>query len=288
MDAMYSSSSYPASPSASSVAMPGYLSADPSAGLKSYLPQMQSMYANAIGNMTTAGNNAINSNFDQGTALAAAGARAYMARAQQSGGSQLGAGFAQGQAMLPVYGQKYNALNQMAQNQLSATGQEAGLGANINEAIGNLTQQRASLMAQYTGQQQQLRQQQQQYYSGLGFQQQQLAQQGSQFSQNLGFQQQELAQKGQLGTQSNQLMAAALAAKLYGTGSQNLRNQVGNLAGANLGTQPGSTFGPYSANGSSFSMPGTTSISYPGSQGNMNLGQMMGQTDSQFNQFFGT
>lgn len=187
--------------------LPGFLQ-------PTYTGALQKLQTSLPGFFDTSGiekayGNQASSNLDQGRALAAAAGAGYANRAQQSGASSLGAGFAQAQAMLPIYGQNNALMSDLATKQLQARTGQAGAGIDISKAMAQLLATRQGLISDYTlgsrrlGQQQiqfgqELAQRNQQFNQDLGFRNQQLSQQGSQFEQNLGFQQQNAGTENRL------------------------------------------------------------------------------------------
>jgi hypothetical protein len=89
-------------------------------------------------------------------AAAGAAATAQTNRAMQSGGSPMGAGFAQGQMNQNAYNSSLE--NQLKYNQMKmgARAQEAGIGAGVAGQISSLGQQQQGLMANYAQGQQAL------------------------------------------------------------------------------------------------------------------------------------
>lgn len=153
--------------------IPSYLQQNTAAAPQSYMAQLPGLF-NTSG-LTSSYNNQISTNFDQGRALAAAAANQYTTRAQQEGGSTLGAGFAQAGAMLPVYAQNAALQSDLANKQLQYRGQQATIGAGLAGDIGKLQSQQQSTYSDYLMNQQRLAQQQQQFNADLGFRNQQLA-----------------------------------------------------------------------------------------------------------------
>jgi|GEM_PF-6758436 len=155
------------SPSAS---LPGFLQSQPWAAPQSYLGQLPGMF-NTTG-LRNSYTGLENQNFNQGSAIAAAAANQYVQRANQVGGSALGAGFAQASAMLPVYQQNAQ-MNQQLQNQLlQYHAQQAQIGAGLSGDIGRLQGGYQSTLSDYLTTQQKLAQQNQQFGVSSGQQQQ--------------------------------------------------------------------------------------------------------------------
>lgn len=166
--------------------LPSYLQQNTAASAQNYMRQLPGLF-NTSG-LTSAYNNQISTNFDQGRALAAAAANQYTQRAQQEGGSTLGAGFAQAGAMLPVYAQNASLQSDLANKQLQYRGQQATLGAGLAGDIGRLQSAQQGTWSDYLLNQQRLQQQQQQFYGTMGLQQQQLNQTAKQQAAQNGLQ----------------------------------------------------------------------------------------------------
>lgn len=154
--------------------IPSYLQQNTAAAPQSYMAQLPGLF-NTSG-LTSSYNNQISTNFDQGRALAAAAANQYTTRAQQEGGSTLGAGFAQAGAMLPVYAQNAALQSDLANKQLQYRGQQATIGAGLAGDIGKLQSQQQSTYSDYLMNQQRLNQQQQQYLGQFSQNEQQFRQ----------------------------------------------------------------------------------------------------------------
>lgn len=178
--------------------------------------QLQGLYGQLSGlfdtsQMTSDANNAIQGNYNQGRALAAAAGRAYVNRAQQSGASTLGAGFAEGQAMLPIYNQRTQATADLSNRQLQYHTAQAGAQSAVAGQIGQLQQAHAATLADYFANQQKMGLQNQQFNLDLGYRQNVLAQDQSQFSSRLGEQSREF-NVGQSNQQNSQNAALRLQA----------------------------------------------------------------------------
>lgn len=115
------------------------------------------------------GNQFIESNFNNASASTAASARAAQNRAMLSGG-RVGASFAQGSAMLPLYAQRNQQAFQLAGLQGQMRGQQAGLLTQIAGGITNAKLQNRSLLGNYALGQQRLQQDESQFGRGLDLQ----------------------------------------------------------------------------------------------------------------------
>lgn len=196
--------------------LPGYLQGNTIKSLQDYQNTIPKMFDTSGLDQSY---NALNqSNFSQGRALAAAAGASYSNRAAQSGGSRLGAGFAEAQSMLPIYNQGHQLLADLATKKLQAATGQAAAGGDTARAIGQLQQSRQAMLADYFGnqqriglQKQQLAQNQTQFNSDLGFRNQQLAQQQSQFGDTLGLQKQQLASQTQNQANDTRLRSLQLA-----------------------------------------------------------------------------
>lgn len=170
--------------------------------------QALQQFQNNLGNYFNFG--AMNKTFNNSNAsmlasqrtAAGAAAAAQTNRAMQTGGSPLGAGFAQGQMNQNAYNESQANQLRFQQFKASLRGQEAGLAGNVAGQISNLGEAHQGLMANYAQGQQ-----------GLGLQAQ-----GQTLSQ-LG-----LAQSGQ---QSNNAYSLALA--------QFLKSQQGGAGAGSMG-----------------------------------------------------
>lgn len=126
--------------------------------------------------------NQASGNLDQGRALAAAAASSYTNRAAQSGASSLGAGFARGQAMLPIYQQNNALMSDFASKQLQAKTSQGQIGSDIAGRIGQLQSARQSMLSDYMQGQQRLQQGNQQFNADLDYRNRALAQNQTQFA----------------------------------------------------------------------------------------------------------
>lgn len=117
-------------------------------------------------------------------AASGAAATAQANRAMQTGGSPLGAGFAQGQMNQNAYNQSMSDQLRFQQFKAGLRGQEAGIGASVAGQIAGLGEQHQGLMANYAQGQQGLGLQAQ----GQSLQQQGLAQQAGQFNNQFALQ----------------------------------------------------------------------------------------------------
>lgn len=153
--------------------LPSYLQQNPASASQSYLSQLPGMF-NTSGLQSAYGNQE-QSNWDSGSALAAAAANQYVQRAQQSGASTLGAGFAQASAMLPVYQQNASMQSDLQNKMLQYKAQQATIGAGLSGDIGRLQGQYQGTLSDYFLNQQKLQQQQQQFGDTFGLQQRQLS-----------------------------------------------------------------------------------------------------------------
>lgn len=152
--------------------LPSYLQQNTAATSQGYLAQLPGMFNTS--NLQSAYGNQEQANWDSGSALAAAAANQYVQRANQSGASTLGAGFAQASAMLPVYQQNAAMQSDLANKQLQYKAQQATIGAGLSGDIGRLQSQQQSTWSDYLLNQQKLQQQNQQFNLNLGLQRQQL------------------------------------------------------------------------------------------------------------------
>lgn len=128
-----------------------------------------------------AGNQYINSNFEQQRAATGAAARAAQNRAMLSGG-RVGASFAQASAMLPLYNQKNQQALGLAQLQGQMQGQRAGIHANLAQSIAQAKMGQRGLLSDYAMGQQRLGQDQRQFDSRMQLENQQLGLQRDQLN----------------------------------------------------------------------------------------------------------
>lgn len=161
-------------------ALPPYLQNNPSAASQGYLAHLPAMFN--TGGLKSAYQQQSQQDYNQGSALAAAAANQYTQRANQTGASNLGAGFAQASAMIPVYGQQADLMGEYQKQRLSYLGQQAQIGAGLTGDIGRQQGQYQANLADYLTNQQKMQQQQSQFGQTFGLEQQRLAQQGQQFN----------------------------------------------------------------------------------------------------------
>lgn len=163
--------------------------------------------------MMQRGQDAITSQLAQARAAAASASAQYVNRAQQSGASGLGAGFAQGQAMLGAYNSANQAYSDLAGRQLQAKMAQGNLQGELYGRIGQLMGARQGQIGDlYTGFQNRA-QNQSQFNSDLDYRNRSLAQNQSQFDASLSERKNEFGvTSGQSGMQ-NRLAALALAMK---------------------------------------------------------------------------
>lgn len=102
----------------------------------------------------TAFNNQINGMMAQGRGHAAAAGAAYGNRALQAGASGAGAGFAQAQAMLPMYDKANQMRSDLAEKELKAKGMANDAQGQVASQQANMAAQREAMMTDYATQQQ--------------------------------------------------------------------------------------------------------------------------------------
>lgn len=160
--------------------IPSFLQNGTWGALKQQQNQLGSLFDTS--GIENAYNQQIGMDMNMGRATAAAAAARYANTAAQSGASQLGAGFAQSQALLPVFQQANQMRSDLASKQLQARSQQATVGADIAGRIGQLQSAQKSMLADYMGNQQRLFQNQQQFNQDLDYRNRALAQNQSQFN----------------------------------------------------------------------------------------------------------
>jgi hypothetical protein len=141
--------------------LPSWLQQGNTAQLQQVLSSLPALF-NTKG-LTNRYNGAISSELAQGQALASAGARQYANRAAQVGASGLGAGFAQGQAMLPYFNQRNDMLTDLEKQKALARSQQGQLASDLAGRIGQLQQMRQATISDYSSGQQKLQQEASQF-----------------------------------------------------------------------------------------------------------------------------
>ena len=106
------------------------------------------------GGIEKAYHNQIDGMMAQGRGHAAAAGRAYGQRAVQAGASGAGAGFAQAQAMLPMYGQQNEMLSDLSRIQQSAKQGKAQAMGGVASQLSSMAAQREGMMTDYAQNQQ--------------------------------------------------------------------------------------------------------------------------------------
>lgn len=155
--------------------IPAYLNYNPGQWAQSYLSTLPGQFDTS--GLQNAYKTQEASNWNSGSAIAAAASNQYTQRANQTGASSLGAGFAQASAMLPVYQQNASMQSDLQNKLLQYHSQQAQIGAGLASDIGKQQGQYQSTLSDYFLNQQKLQQQQSQFGQTLGFQQQQEADQ---------------------------------------------------------------------------------------------------------------
>ena len=150
------------------VKLPNWLSTNPDDTMKELIGaygNIQNTYNSTLANQVNARNNAISYQTSAGTQAANNAASEYAARAQQEGGSTLGAGVVKAQSMLPVYAANAG-LRTEAADLAAKTHQEAlGLSMQVGNTIAGLRQNYLKSLADFAQGQQSLQQQQNQMIS---------------------------------------------------------------------------------------------------------------------------
>lgn len=191
--------------------------------------------------LQTSYQNQAGSNMDQGRALAAAAGAAYQNRAQQSGASQQGSGFAMGQAMLPIYAQNNSLMSDLATKQLQARTAQAGVQSDIAGRIGQLQSARQGQLSDLYGNWQRLQQNKSQFNQDLGFRNKEMAQNQMQFGASQREKSREFDVQAGQQSQMNRLQALGLAMKLPRQSYSYHTNLFGNpINGADASAMQGS------------------------------------------------